>query len=132
MQKVIAQDNTVYTSHMLPSGSSTIGALMTMVTGMANSNLYLTTMPEALKEPYLTASAPQMKNLGYETSFGMLGQRLGKIFKNLLWHKVLINFIVEAILMKMLQVVCGALMMNIYMMLFLNKLMKIKLHLVLY
>lgn len=73
MQKVIAQDNTVYTSHMLPSGSSTIGALMTMVTGMANSNLYLTTMPEALKEPYLTASAPQMKNLGYETSFWYAG-----------------------------------------------------------
>lgn len=73
MQKVIAQDNTVYTSHMLPSGSSTIGALMTMVTGMANSNLYLTTMPEALKEPYLTATAPQMKNLGYETSFWYSG-----------------------------------------------------------
>ena len=73
MQKVIAQDNTVYTSHMLPSGSSTIGALMTMVTGMANSNLYLTTMPEALKEPYLTASAPQMKSLGYETSFWYSG-----------------------------------------------------------
>ena len=73
MHKVIAQDNTVYTSHMLPSGSSTIGALMTMVTGMANSNLYLTTMPEALKEPYLTASAPQMKNLGYETSFWYAG-----------------------------------------------------------
>ena len=73
MQKVIAQNNTVYTSHMLPSGSSTIGALMTMVTGMANSNLYLTTMPEALKEPYLTATAPQMKNLGYETSFWYSG-----------------------------------------------------------
>ena len=73
MQKVIAQNNTVYTSHMLPSGSSTIGALMTMVTGMANSNLYLTTMPEALKEPYLTATAPQMKKLGYETSFWYSG-----------------------------------------------------------
>ena len=46
---------------MLPSGSSTVGALMTMVTGMANSNLYLTTMPEALANPYITATAPQMK-----------------------------------------------------------------------
>lgn len=73
MKKIIAEDDTIYTSHMLPSGSSTIGALMTMVTGMANSNLYLTTMPEALKEPYLTASAPQMKNLGYETSFWYAG-----------------------------------------------------------
>lgn len=73
MKKIIAEDDTIYTSHMLPSGSSTVGALMTMVTGMANSNLYLTTMPEALKEPYLTASAPQMKNLGYETSFWYAG-----------------------------------------------------------
>lgn len=73
MQKIIAEDDTIYTSHMLPSGSSTVGALMTMVTGMANSNLYLTTMPEALANPYITATAPQMKNLGYETSFWYAG-----------------------------------------------------------
>lgn len=73
MRKLIAQDDTIYTSHMLPSGSSTVGALMTMVTGMANSNLYLTTMPEALNEPYLTAIAPQIKKLGYETSFWYSG-----------------------------------------------------------
>lgn len=73
MLKLIAQDDTIYTSHMLPSGSSTVGALMTMVTGMANSNLYLTTMPEALNEPYLTAIAPQIKKLGYETSFWYSG-----------------------------------------------------------
>lgn len=73
MKKIIAKDDTIYTSHMLPSGSSTVGALMTMVTGMANSNLYLTTMPEALANPYITATAPQMKNLGYETSFWYAG-----------------------------------------------------------
>lgn len=73
MKKIIAEDDTIYTSHMLPSGSSTVGALMTMVTGMANSNLYLTTMPEALAHPYITATAPQMKNLGYETSFWYAG-----------------------------------------------------------
>lgn len=73
MKKIIAGDDTIYTSHMLPSGSSTVGALMTMVTGMANSNLYLTTMPEALANPYITATAPQMKNLGYETSFWYAG-----------------------------------------------------------
>lgn len=73
MKKIIAEDDTIYTSHMLPSGSSTAGALMTMVTGMANSNLYLTTMPEALANPYITATAPQMKNLGYETSFWYAG-----------------------------------------------------------
>lgn len=73
MKKIIAEDDTIYTSHMLPSGSSTVGALMTMVTGMANSNLYLTTMPEALANPYIMATAPQMKNLGYETSFWYAG-----------------------------------------------------------
>lgn len=73
MKKIIAEDDTIYTSHMLPSGSSTVGALMTMVTGMANSNLYLTTIPEALANPYITATAPQMKNLGYETSFWYAG-----------------------------------------------------------
>ena len=73
MKKIIVEDDTIYTSHMLPSGSSTVGALMTMVTGMANSNLYLTTMPEALANPYITATAPQMKNLGYETSFWYAG-----------------------------------------------------------
>ncbi len=73
MKKIIAEDDTIYTSHMLPSRSSTVGALMTMVTGMANSNLYLTTMPEALANPYITATAPQMKNLGYETSFWYAG-----------------------------------------------------------
>lgn len=73
MKKIIAEDDTIYTSHMLPSGSSTVGALMTMVTGMANSNLYLTTMPEALANPYITATAPQMKNLDYETSFWYAG-----------------------------------------------------------
>lgn len=73
MKNIIAQNDTIYTSHMLPSGSSTVGALMTMVTGLANSNLYLTTMPEALEKPYITATAPQMKKLGYETNFWYSG-----------------------------------------------------------
>lgn len=73
MRNIISQDDTLYTSAMLPSGSSTVGALMTMVTGLANSNLYLTTMPIALEQPYLTAPAPQMRALGYETSFWYSG-----------------------------------------------------------
>ena len=73
MKNITKQDDTIYTSHMLPSGSSTVGALMTMVTGLANSNLYLTTMPEALEKPYITATAPQLKKLGYETNFWYSG-----------------------------------------------------------
>ena len=73
MKKIIAQDDTVYLQNMLPSGSSTVGALMTVVTGLANSNLYLTTMAIALEKPYITAPAVQFKNLGYETSFWYSG-----------------------------------------------------------
>ena len=73
MKSIIAEKNTFYNGHMLPAGSSTVGALMGMVTGLAQSNLYLTTMPEAMSKPYLTASAPQMKKLGYTTSFWYSG-----------------------------------------------------------
>ena len=73
MKSIIARDDTFYSGSMLPSGSATVSALMTMTTGLANSNLYLTTMPEALAQPYLTAFAPQMKKLGYHTSFWYSG-----------------------------------------------------------
>ena len=69
MKGIIARGNSFYSGSMLPAGSATVSALMTMTTGLANSNLYLTTMPQALSQPYLTAFAPQMKKLGYNTKF---------------------------------------------------------------
>lgn len=69
MKGIIARDDSFYSGSMLPAGSATVSALMTMTTGLANSNLYLTTMPQALSQPYLTAFAPQMKKLGYSTKF---------------------------------------------------------------
>lgn len=111
---------------MLPSGSSTVGALMTMVTGMASSNLYLTTMPEALANPYITATAPQMKNLGYETSFWYAGPATWENIQEFTLAQGFDNFYSRGNIDLMLQVAYGALMMNIYMMLFLNRLMIIK------
>lgn len=69
MKGIIARSDSFYSGSMLPAGSATVSALMTMTTGLANSNLYLTTMPQALSQPYLTAFAPQMKKLGYSTKF---------------------------------------------------------------
>ena len=43
------------------------------MTGVADANLYLTTMPEAFAAPYPTAAAPQLASLGYETNFWYAG-----------------------------------------------------------
>lgn len=72
MKKIIAEDDTAYNNHFLPSGPSTVGAVMTMTTGLANV-LYLTTEADKIKQPFLTAFAPQMKKLGYETTFWYSG-----------------------------------------------------------
>lgn len=73
MHKLIQGPNSYYMGNLLPAGSSTVGALMTMTTGLANANLYLTTMPKALEKPYLTATAPQFAKLGYHTNFWYAG-----------------------------------------------------------
>ena len=44
-----------------------------VVTGLADANLYLTTMPESFAAPYPTASAPQLAALGYTTNFWYAG-----------------------------------------------------------
>lgn len=72
MKKIIAEDDTAYNNHFLPSGPSTVGAMMTMTTGLANV-LYLTTEVDKIQQPFLTAFAPQMKKLGYETTFWYSG-----------------------------------------------------------
>ncbi|MBC8015102.1 MAG: sulfatase-like hydrolase/transferase, partial [Sporomusaceae bacterium] len=52
---------------------STISGVMGILTGMADANLYLTYLPESYKEPYSTAIAPQMKELGYKARFWYAG-----------------------------------------------------------
>ncbi len=80
--KSILQEDSAYVETFLPNGASTVSAVMGVVTGFADANLYLTTMPEAFREPYPTASAPQMERLGYETWFWYAGpatwERIGE------------------------------------------------------
>ena len=73
MKGVIAEADSDYCPTFLPNGASTVSAVTGVVTGFADANLYLTTMPEAFAAPYPTASAPQMARLGYETNFFYAG-----------------------------------------------------------
>lgn len=73
MKAVMAEADSDYCGAFLPDGASTVSAVTGVVTGFADANLYLTTMPEAFAAPYPTASAPQMARLGYETNFWYAG-----------------------------------------------------------
>lgn len=73
LRSLIAEEDTDYCPTFLPNGASTVPAVTGVVTGFADANLYLTTMPEAFAAPYPTASAPQMERLGYETNFWYAG-----------------------------------------------------------
>lgn len=73
MRQLIASGDSDYCPAMLPNGASTISALTGVVTGLADANLYLTTMPESFAGPYITALAPQMERLGYDTAFWYAG-----------------------------------------------------------
>lgn len=73
MKGIIAWEDADYCNAMLPNGASTISAMTGVTTGLADANLYLTTMPESFKQPYVTAIAPQMERLGYTTNFWYAG-----------------------------------------------------------
>ncbi|MCR5176011.1 MAG: sulfatase-like hydrolase/transferase [Anaerovibrio sp.] len=70
---IISEKDTAYCRSFLPNGGSTVSAVTGIVTGLADSNLYLTTMPESFAGPYPTAIAPQMERLGYSTNFWYAG-----------------------------------------------------------
>jgi phosphoglycerol transferase MdoB-like AlkP superfamily enzyme len=73
MKSIMAEEDSDYCGTFLPDGASTVSAVTGIVTGFADANLYLTTMPEAFAAPYPTASAPQMERLGYGTNFWYAG-----------------------------------------------------------
>lgn len=73
VKDIIARSDSVYVSSFLPNGMSTISGVMGLVTGFADANLYLTTMPEAYQSPYSTAIAPQLERLGYRAKFWYAG-----------------------------------------------------------
>ena len=85
MRGIIDEEDSDYCPTFLPNGASTVSAVTGVVTGFADANLYLTTMPEAFAEPYPTAGAPQLAALGYRTEFWYAGpatwERIGAFTK---------------------------------------------------
>ena len=85
MRSLLALQESTYCGTLLPNGGYTVSALTGITAGLADANLYLTTMPEALREPYPTAAAPQLKRLGYQTNFWYAGpatwERIGEFTK---------------------------------------------------
>ena len=73
MKAILARPDSAYCGAFLPNGGSTVSAVTGIVAGLADANLYLTTMPEAFAAPYPTASAPVMERLGYATYFWYAG-----------------------------------------------------------
>ncbi|BEU86933.1 hypothetical protein TAMA11512_03970 [Selenomonas sp. TAMA-11512] len=73
MRALIDEEDSIAAYTLLPNGSATVSALTGIVTGLADANLYLTTRPASFAAPYLTAAAPQLAKLGYETTFFYAG-----------------------------------------------------------
>lgn len=73
MKALLKRPDSAYCGAFLPNGDSTVSAVTGIVAGLADANLYLTTMPEAFAAPYPTASAPVMERLGYATYFWYAG-----------------------------------------------------------
>jgi len=71
--KIFAK-NGAYCETFLPNGGSTISAVTGIVTGFADANLYLSTIPESYAEIFPTSCAPQMKKLNYTTNFFYSGK----------------------------------------------------------
>lgn len=82
MRALLAGEDAAYTGTLLPNGGFTVSAVTGIVAGLADANLYLTTLPEALAAPYPTAAAPVMARLGYEPHFWYAGpatwERIGE------------------------------------------------------
>ncbi len=73
MQEILRQPDTAHLGAFLPNGLSTISGVMGIVSGLAEVNLYLTYLPEAYREAFPTALAPQMQRLGYKPNFWYAG-----------------------------------------------------------
>ena len=73
MREILQQPDTAHVGAFLPNGLSTISGVMGIVSGLAEVNLYLTYLPEAYREAFPTALAPQMKRLGYKPNFWYAG-----------------------------------------------------------
>lgn len=70
MKKIIAADDSDYCPVFLPNGASTISAVTGVATNLADANVYLA---DGAGGAFPTASAPQMKQLGYAANFWYAG-----------------------------------------------------------
>ena len=73
VKSIINSEDSDYCPTFLPNGGSTVSAVTGIVSGLADANLYLTTLPQSFNSPYLTATVPQMEKLGYLTNFYYAG-----------------------------------------------------------
>lgn len=73
MRTIINSNDSDYCPTFLPNGASTVSAVTGIVAGLADANLYLTTLPQSFENIYSTSAAPQMKRLEYETNFYYAG-----------------------------------------------------------
>ena len=82
MKLIVNAENSDYCPTFLPNGGNTVSAVTGIVTGLADANLYLTTLPQSFTVPYSTAAAPSMKRLGYTANFFYAGpatwERIGE------------------------------------------------------
>lgn len=73
VKSIVAREDAIYVPAFLPGGMGTIAGVNSIITGFTEVNLYLNYQSESYKEPYATALAPQIKKLGYHTSFWYAG-----------------------------------------------------------
>ena len=82
MKSIVNAKNSEYCPTFLPNGGNTVSAVTGIVTGLADANLYLTTLPQSFAAPYSTAAAPPMKRLSYTANFFYAGpatwERIGE------------------------------------------------------
>ncbi len=69
IKKLSKEDNAYYYESIMPNGEYTAIALNGFITGLMDTNVRINYQPKSFKEPYITALAPQMEKLNYNTVF---------------------------------------------------------------
>lgn len=69
IKQLSKEDNAFYYKSIMPNGEYTAIALNGFITGLMDANARINYQPKSFQEPYVTALAPQIENLGYNTVF---------------------------------------------------------------
>lgn len=73
VKAIMNKENAAYTQNFLPNGAFTPMAVNALISGLSDVNIYPNHQPESYQNVYQTALAPQLKKLGYKTSFWYSG-----------------------------------------------------------